>query len=309
MPLKHCNTNKAQPLKAWEAVSPHEGVKTRRRTSTMKSGSPPIRSLSPEEQSSTKENDMAGVQHDPPEQENAVIVSITALGKRKERADGSVANEPLTKVYVTPKRQRPVIGRAFTKCEQNAQVVATVTPPCQGSTGKFPAGNDFEIHEDRKELQKGGPIPRDQKESPCPGTPKHTTGQPHQKCLDHNAVLKDNYPEHVTNPHKATDAHTSNNNGNNNISALDKTPFDSNPGALGLQHTLPEADMEVDSSSDITVAAGQEAVNQLRALNSDLRAENSYYRLMAEIAMKTSSLRRGCKYGSEPLKLCADSYE
>jgi hypothetical protein len=59
--------------------------------------------------------------------------------------------------------------------------------------------------------------------------------------------------------------------------------------------TLSESGMEEDSGSDITMTSGKEAIGQLRAVNEDLKSESHYYRLMAEITMKTAALRRGCE--------------
>lgn len=60
----------------------------------------------------------------------------------------------------------------------------------------------------------------------------------------------------------------------------------------------PDHDNEVEESSgsDVTMNDGEEALMQLRAANEDLQSERQYYRLMAEIAMKSAAVRRGCKF-------------
>ena len=64
---------------------------------------------------------------------------------------------------------------------------------------------------------------------------------------------------------------------------------------LNVHDQSSDSDMDEDSRSDITATHGQEAINQLKAVNEDLRSESNYYGLMAEIRMKTAAVRRGCE--------------
>jgi hypothetical protein len=59
---------------------------------------------------------------------------------------------------------------------------------------------------------------------------------------------------------------------------------------LSSVDTLSKSGMEEDSNSDITVSSGKGAFSQLKAVNEDLKSESHYYRLMAEITMKTAAL-------------------
>ena len=59
-----------------------------------------------------------------------------------------------------------------------------------------------------------------------------------------------------------------------------------------------DSNEEMDSSSAITMNNAQETIDQLKAANEDLMSANKYYRLMSEITMKASALRRGCEWAS-----------
>ncbi len=69
-------------------------------------------------------------------------------------------------------------------------------------------------------------------------------------------------------------------------------------GILALYPNLMNKNEEMDSSSTITMDNAQETIDQLRAANEDLMSANKYYRLMSDITMKASALRRGCEWAS-----------
>ena len=149
--------------------------------------------------------------------------------------------------------------------------------------------------------------PHDQKSSSSSESPEHRTDLLRQEHWDSQAVLESGMTAQMPSPLTAVKSLTT-----NIVHTLPDNSSDSDPkgspaseednsldsdlkSSPASEDNFLDSDMEEDVSSDITATSGQEAIDQLRAVNEDLRSENKYYRLMSEITMKTVALRRGCE--------------
>ena len=278
MTLSHTNTNKAQPLEAWAGVNPEEGVKTRRRSAKLGTTHSKNRSLSCEatEIMSTEDNKLRYAQPDMSQEREQSGVEISSLARgRKHPATLRISTAGQSS-HVTVKRQSRSIERAVTTREQNILPVSTTCAPSYQSHGR--TENTCSIFE-AGEMQMESFVPSDQ--DPCnSGRPKHMLDLLQPECLEQRAVLEHGLPQNMQTSAAESDTCT-----NHNILLLDNQSSDSDS----------DSDTDENSSSDVTATQGQEAINQLMAVNEDLKSESKYYRLMAEITMKTAAIRRGCE--------------
>ena len=307
MPLTPCNTNKNRLLEAWEGVSPDEGVTTRGRASRIKSASSQSPLQSSEEVLISMENTLQPVQQGLSPQEDNVLVRPPSLSKDKENEGDVGAMDSAIKPDVTPKQQCRSPEHAVTTCEQNVSSLSTAILSHHESTSDSTTDEEFQKHEDGGELQVNSVTPHDQKSSSSSESPEHRTDLLRQEHWDSQAVLESGMTAQMPSPLTAVKSLTT-----NIVHTLPDNSSDSDPkgspaseednsldsdlkSSPASEDNFLDSDMEEDVSSDITATSGQEAIDQLRAVNEDLRSENKYYRLMSEITMKTVALRRGCE--------------
>lgn len=281
MPSQQTKVSQTRPLQAWECVSPHEGVRTRRRSARMeslaKSPSEALESLADNRAQAlvstevlpAKEND---VQQNPPQKGDVRGGKLTGLGKGKKPVR-DIRNQVSTRrPSAIPKRQRSSNKRGIA-CDLNlseasSTVLASVDPVCEGADS-----NKIRTHE------AGGQKWRD-----LSGLPKQAPSLQQQEICGPPAVLELNSPNQTTTP------------------TSPKQPDPCTNKFLTAPEISPGGDMDMEDelSSDITATSGQEAIDQLKAINEDLTSEGKYYRLMAEIALKPATVRRGCKFTFKP---------
>lgn len=274
MASPHPEVNNVRPLKAWEGVSSWEGVRTRHRSakidSLAKCQSP---SLESREVSSANEN---GVLRSQP-QGGITGHLCTTSESGQEAAKGTGFKIPTRRPVVIVKGQRSVIEREVTSHDQDAFDIPGTMIVSEGTISKTAVADEIHTQEDGEQ---------EQKDIFC--SPEHAprTTLQQQESLSHRAaVFEPNLPEQMPTPHTEHDDR------HNNCKNKPFSPPDTSPDIEMDDDTSSDTSSHI--SSDITAHSGQEAIDQLKAINEDLRSEGNYYRLMAEIALKTVLVRRG----------------
>ncbi len=296
MPLTVCSPNEGRPLKAWEGMDPNEGVKTRHRSAGSASAPSTSQQESPPEISPTNENKLQTGQRKASEEGCGPDLTLADTKKVKEdvHVRGTDGNSTLSS-----KQQSRQILNVVTICEDNISEESTTVIPFEGSDSTSVTESDLQIREDGEKLQPQtfSAAEHDQKLSPISGSPKQTSTSMRsswQQYWDTVPVFEPVMPAHMpTEPSFHTEYH---NNNEISLHALQDTLLTNNfEGVPALQPNLLNSDEETDSSSTISMDNTQETIDQLKAANEDLMSANEYYRLMSDIAMKASALRRGCE--------------
>ncbi len=211
-------------------------------------------------------------------------VGFAGLGIGKKPAEGLRTGVPTGRPHVASERQSYSSEHVVTTREQNLPSMPTTFFTSLGYIGKCIADNKFRIHEDVEESRVGSTAHHSQNLSSRSPSPKHPPRPLHQEVWDQSAVLRLGMPVQMPSSPRKPISQTN----NDNIVALHDNSSDS--------------DTQEDSSSDIPMASREEEIDWLKAVNADLKSESKYYRLMAEITMKTAALHRGCETTFEPSK-------
>jgi hypothetical protein len=260
------------------------GVRTRRRTAKIESASSQSRSQSSEAngESSGKENEVQGVQQNVSVRGGLPAVAMRDLNndtscKRDSHVKGAFGKTP-----AIPKQQCQSIEHALTAREQNVATSAiSATPISATPIRKSAAATKFHIYEDAGDVQMAT---QNQVPSFNSRSPEHGVGEAKRELSDQLAVLEPSMPpEQIPTRLGEPDSCT-------NVSILPSHDSSSEN----------DSDSDLDSNSEIIMTSGQEAIDQLKAINEDLKSESKYHRLMAEITMKTAAVRRGCEFASKP---------
>jgi hypothetical protein len=279
MPSTHRNTKSARHLEAWEGVSPDVGVRTRRRTAKIESASSQSQSQSSEAngESSGKENEVQGVQQNVSVRGGLPAVAMRDLNNDTNCKGDSHVKGAFGKTPAIPKQQCQSIEHALTARKQNVATSAFSATPIRKSA----AATKFHIYEDAGDVQMAtqNQVPSFKSRSSEQGV-----GGAKRELSDQLAVLEPSMPpEQIPTRLGEPDSCT-------NVSILPSHDSSSEN----------DSDSDLDSNSEIIMTSGQEAIDQLKAINEDLKSESKYHRLMAEITMKTAAVRRGCEFASKP---------
>ncbi|KAF7509580.1 hypothetical protein GJ744_007618 [Endocarpon pusillum] len=296
MPLTVCSPKEHRPLRAWEGVDSEEGVRTRHRFAGSESALSTSHQNLYRKISSTKKNKLRSVQQEPfKEGQNSGLTVRGPKEDKKHSRDVDVGGSD-SKLSVSSKQQsRPQLN-VVTTCEDNVSHRSTTVTACERSTSTSAMENDFHVDKgvEKTQLQTIKTAPLDQELLSISGSPKQTsmsTGSSWQQYWATFPVFEPVLPAQM--PAEAS-SHTKYHNNEINLLALQGSLLGNNfKGILTLHPILKNSNEEMASNSAIALNNAQETINQLRAANEDLMSANNYYRLLSEITMKASALRRG----------------
>lgn len=248
MALLDGKPNKGGPLEAWAAVSPDEGVRTRRRSAKIEAATLSQTQLSEQSpESLDKENEVQQPERSLSRKSDNSAVITTELWEGNKPARGLHFPKATLRPCTKPLWSLRSVSPAVTTCNDDVSVSGSNTDKA------------FQIYEDPD--VKVGSSPRN--------TPDSI-----KTISEHCTVLEPEVLEQMLTPPTEICAVEH----NNNLSVDDNSSDSSDSD-----------DSEMDSTSSA------EAMNQLKATNEDLTAENKYYRLLADITTKPAALRRGCE--------------
>lgn len=249
--------------------------------------------------SSTRKNKLRTVQQESfKEGQNPGLTLSGPKEDKKHSRDVEVRGSD-SKVSVSSKqRTRPHLN-VVTTCEDNVSHRSTTVTACERSTSPYAMENDFHVHKDVEELQLQTikTAPQDQELLSISGSPKQTSMRSSwQQSWATVPVFEPVMPAQMP---AEPSLHTKYHDNEIDLDALQDSLLGNNfEGILTLHPILINSNEEMDSNSAIAMNNAQEKINQLRAANEDLRSANQYYRLLSEITMKATALRRGCGWAS-----------
>jgi hypothetical protein len=297
------------PLKAWEGVGPDEGMRTRHRVaqlaSTLSRSQSESRKAS--EEIHLKNGLRDGEVHESsiPADQHGVFAEVDG---GKKQGGGSSDHKGGLRHMTGTKWQLQSDENAVTTYEYSKTTATTNTDKLRCSPKNDRIGNEIQFHGDRHEAAKEVATPHECNSSTAPFIANAHGAE--------TGILGDWETLSVVGGDGLEIQHTPNPvHGNQNeerpvsVYDLDKVSSNSSSVSLALTNNTAialaenisvspsniDVNMDEDGRSDVTVTSGQEAIDQLRAANADLRSENKFYRLMSEITMKASATRRGCK--------------